>query len=147
MSSIIEKLISMCMCVYIGVSDSCSVMPLCNPMDCSLPASSVHGILQGRLLEWVAISFSRGSSRPRFPALQESLYHLSHQGCLLLRDITSIKTGQLKKYQQIYAWFYLIIYRQYIRIGNESIHLFQRNIQDRSSNKVINDSYQSEEII
>ena len=38
---------------------------LCNPMDCSPPGSSVHGILQARVLEWVAISFSRGSSRPR----------------------------------------------------------------------------------
>ena len=35
---------------------------LCNPVDCSLPGSSVHGILQARILEWVAISFSRGSS-------------------------------------------------------------------------------------
>ena len=35
---------------------------LCNPMDCSLPGSSVHGIFQARVLEWVAISFSRGSS-------------------------------------------------------------------------------------
>ena len=34
-------------------------------MDCSLPGSSVHGISQARILEWVAISFSRGSSRPR----------------------------------------------------------------------------------
>ena len=34
-------------------------------MDCSLPDSSVHGILQARILEWVAISFSRGSSQPR----------------------------------------------------------------------------------
>ena len=34
-------------------------------MDCSLPGSSVHGILQARVLEWVATSFSRGSSRPR----------------------------------------------------------------------------------
>ena len=32
----------------------------CNPMDCSLPGSSVHGILQARILEWIAISFSRG---------------------------------------------------------------------------------------
>ena len=38
---------------------------LCNPMDCSLPSSSVHGILQARILEWVAILFSRGSSWPR----------------------------------------------------------------------------------
>ena len=40
-----------------------SVLPtLCDPMDCSPPGSSVHGILQARILEWVAISFSRGSS-------------------------------------------------------------------------------------
>ena len=38
---------------------------LCNPVDCSLPGSSIHGILQARILEWVAISFSRGSSQPR----------------------------------------------------------------------------------
>ena len=37
----------------------------CNPMDCSLPGSSVHGISQARILEWVAISFSSGSSPPR----------------------------------------------------------------------------------
>ena len=38
---------------------------LCNPMDCNLPGSTLHGILQARVLEWVAISFSRGSSWPR----------------------------------------------------------------------------------
>ena len=38
---------------------------LCDPVDCSLSGSSVHGILQVRILEWVAISFSRGSSWPR----------------------------------------------------------------------------------
>ena len=40
---------------------------LCDPVDCSLPDSSVHGILQARTLEWVAIPFSRGSSRPMEP--------------------------------------------------------------------------------
>ena len=40
-------------------------LTLCNPMDCSPPDSSVHGILQARILEWVAIFFSRGSSWPR----------------------------------------------------------------------------------
>ena len=70
----------------IGVSGSASVLPvcvlvtqscppLCNPMDCSLPGSSVNGILQARILEWVAVPFSRGSSwprnqTPRSPALQ-----------------------------------------------------------------------------
>ena len=38
---------------------------LCDPMEYSLPGSSVHGILQARILEWVAISFSKGSSQPR----------------------------------------------------------------------------------
>ena len=37
---------------------------LCNPMDCSLPGCSVYGIFQARILEWVANSFSRGSSWP-----------------------------------------------------------------------------------
>ena len=38
---------------------------LCDPVDCSLSGFSVHGILQARILEWVTISFSRGSSLPR----------------------------------------------------------------------------------
>ena len=42
-----------------------SYLTLCNPMDCSPPGSSVHGILQTRMLEWVAIPFCRGSFRPR----------------------------------------------------------------------------------
>ena len=46
-----------------GVAQLCPT--LCDPMDCSLPGSSVHGIFQAIVLEWIAISFSRGSSRPR----------------------------------------------------------------------------------
>ena len=42
------------------VAQSC--LTLCDPMDCSLPGSSVHGIFQARILEWVAMSFSRQSS-------------------------------------------------------------------------------------
>ena len=49
------------LCVY--VSQSCPTP--CNPMDCSLQGSSVHGIPQARILEWVVIPFSRRSSRPR----------------------------------------------------------------------------------
>ena len=45
---------------YSVMSDS-----LCGLMECSLPGSSVHEILQARMLEWVAISFFKGSSRPR----------------------------------------------------------------------------------
>ena len=45
------------------VAQSC--LTLCDPVDCSPPGSFIHGILQARILEWVATSFSRGSSRPR----------------------------------------------------------------------------------
>ena len=45
------------------VTQSCPT--LCDPMDCSLSGSSVHGIFQARVLEWIAISFSRGTSWPR----------------------------------------------------------------------------------
>ena len=52
-----------CVCECVLVTQSC--LTLCNPMDCSPPGSSFHGILQAGILEWVAISFSRESSQPR----------------------------------------------------------------------------------
>ena len=51
-----------CCCCHL-VNKSC--LTLCDPTDCSLPGSSVHGISQTKLLEWVAISFSRTSSQSR----------------------------------------------------------------------------------
>ena len=45
------------------VAQSC--LTLCDPMDSSLSGSAVHGIFQARILEWAAISFSRGSSQPK----------------------------------------------------------------------------------
>ena len=69
------------------VAQSCPT--LCDPTYCSPPGSSVHGILQARILEWVAISFSRGSSQPRdqtqglLHLLADSL-PLSHQGSPLV---------------------------------------------------------------
>ena len=58
--------VCMCVCsqwVKVLVSQSC--LTLWDPMDCSLPGPSILGILQARLLEWVAIPFSRGSSLPQ----------------------------------------------------------------------------------
>ena len=50
--------------LYVKVKvKSCAT--LCDPMDCSLPGSSVHGIFQAIVLEWIAISFSKGYSQPR----------------------------------------------------------------------------------
>ena len=54
---------NVCVSVCVLVAQLCPT--LCNPMDCSLPDSSVHGILQAIIPEWVAISYSRGSSPPR----------------------------------------------------------------------------------
>ena len=50
----------MSVCVCVLVAQSC--LTLCDPVDCSPPGSSVHGILPARILEWVAIPFSRGFS-------------------------------------------------------------------------------------
>ena len=50
------------LCVHVVIK---SCLTLCDPVDCSPPGSSVHGILQARVLEWVAIPSPRGSSQPR----------------------------------------------------------------------------------
>ena len=52
-----------CACVCTKSFHSC--LTLCDPMDCSPPGSSVQGILQASILEWIAMPSSRGSSRPR----------------------------------------------------------------------------------
>ena len=57
---------NLCQCTLkMKVLVSWSCVTLCDPMDCSLLGSSVHGILQARILGWVAIPFTRGSSRHR----------------------------------------------------------------------------------
>ena len=58
------------------VAQSC--LTLCNPMDYSPPGSSVHSMLQTRVLEWVAMPSSRGSSH--LPHCRRILYHLTHKG-------------------------------------------------------------------
>ena len=56
------------------VAQSCPT--LCDPMDCSPPGSSVQGILQARILEWLAAPSSRGSSQPRYQT------HSSYVSCI-----------------------------------------------------------------
>ena len=68
------------------VAQSCPTP--CDPMEWSPPGSSVHGILQARILEWVAISFSRGSSPTQGLNLsllhcRQILYHVNHQASLV----------------------------------------------------------------
>ena len=53
---------------------------LCDPMDCSLPGSSVLEILQARILEWVAVAFPTQGLNPGLPHCRQILYHLSQEG-------------------------------------------------------------------
>jgi len=76
-----------CVCVRSGAQ---SGLTFCDPMDCSSPSSSVHRIFQARVVEWVAISYSRGSSWPK---------HWAHISCIsylskwILYHLRSLKVG------------------------------------------------------
>ena len=59
----IKMLLALIVIAAVLVAQSC--LTPCNPMDHSPPGSSVHGVLEARILEWVATLSSRGSSRPR----------------------------------------------------------------------------------
>ena len=82
--------VCVCVCVCTRAHElSCcaqSCPTLCYPLDCSPPGSSVHGIFQARILEWLVISSSRGSNpriktaSPSSPVLQADSLPLSHQG-------------------------------------------------------------------
>ena len=68
------KTIYLMLKVKVLIAQSCPT--LCDPIDCALPGSSVHGIPQARILEWVAVPFSRRFSQPRSPALQVGFFTL-----------------------------------------------------------------------
>ena len=92
------------------VTQSCPT--LCNPMDCSPPGFSIHGILQARILEWVAISFSRGTSWPRDwtcdfwgQVTKGNYYELK---CVLLSSLSNSCVGILT-HSTSEMWHYLEI--------------------------------------
>ena len=95
---------SLCPAAAAKLLQSCP--PLCNPIDGSPPGSSVHGILQARILEWVAIPFSRRFSQAR-DRTQVSctgrwiLYHLSHEGIQHYKVNTNRKVTQVKKWSVV----------------------------------------------
>ena len=76
-------------------SKSHSRVQLCDPMDYSLPGSSVHGILQARVLEWAAISFPRGSSRSR---------DRTQVSCIAGRFFTTWASREAWKWDQTLIW-------------------------------------------
>ena len=65
-----------------------SCLTLCYPIDCSPPDSYVHGLFQAKILEWVAISFSRGSSQPR------DWTHVSCVSCIGRKILSLVQTGK-----------------------------------------------------
>ena len=75
--------VCVCLCVYSCMCLVAQLCPtLCDPMDWNPPGSSVHGILQARILEWVAISSSKESSQPRDQT------HVSCVSCIAGRFFT-----------------------------------------------------------
>ena len=83
-----NRLVINSMCMRAQSLQSC--LTLCNPMDCSWPGSSVHGISQTRILEWVAISSSRGEpgiepASPATPALAGEFFTTEPSGKSLNR--------------------------------------------------------------
>ena len=89
------------------IAQSC--LTLWDPMDCSLPGSSVHGIFQAIVLEWIAISFSRGSSQPRdrtrvFCTVDRCLTIWATRGALNGLGFTSIS---LSLCTELWSLFYL----------------------------------------
>ena len=72
-------------CVCVLVTQSCPT--LCEPLDCIPPGFYVHGILQARILEWIGIPFSRGSSHPR---------HQTQISCIIARFFTIWATRKSK---------------------------------------------------
>ena len=73
---------------------------LCDPMDRSIPGSSIHGIFQARVLEWVAVSFSRGYSRPR---------NRMQVSCIVGRCFTVWATREVMKMNGIKNQLYNVI--------------------------------------
>ena len=84
-----------CVCSWVHMQ---SCLTLCNPMDCSLPGSPVHGIFQSRRLEWVSISFSRGSSRDQSRVScvgRQILYYCATWKALLDISVQTHRTSQV----------------------------------------------------
>ena len=89
-------------CLKVLVAQSC--LTLCNPIDCSPPGSFVCGILQARILEWVAFLFSKRiflaqGLNPGLLHCRQILYCLSHQGIVFIEESATPVSGLLENSQ------------------------------------------------
>ena len=108
---------------WVSESEAAQSCPtLFDPMDCSLPGSSVHGIFQAIVLEWIAISFSRGSSWPR---------DWTRGSCIVDRCFTVWATRELEgklacaclvlhRLQDIFSLFHLTLSQQRVHFNSVS---------------------------
>ena len=83
---------------------------LCDPMDCSLPGSSVHGIFQAIVLEWIAISFSRGSSQPRD---RTQVSHIVDRCFTVWATMAVTLKGKWKCKSLSHVWLFAILWTMY----------------------------------
>ena len=98
-STAIYVCVHVCVCLR---AQSCPTV--CNTMDCSPPGSSVHGIFQARILEWVAISYSRGSFWTRIWIHVSCVFYIG-------RDSLYYCTTLVR-----YIYIYIYIYKMYVCI-------------------------------
>ena len=128
------------LCMHMCVLDIQSCPTLCDPMDCGPPGFSVHGILQERILEWVLILFSRGSSRPR--SLNRVCYIAADS---LLFESLGKPREEMKRYQlNSKAWpvafavmLRMVIKDKWVTKGKWSIYLkSEYEVQEAARNQV-----------
>ena len=108
--------------VIVSVAQLC--LTLCDPVDCSPPGSSIHGISQAKILEWVAISFSRGSSRPRDQTQascigRQIVYHRATWEALKIRAAYYIHTFSQTANQKLIYVLMLKDFSDVIKVPNQ----------------------------
>ena len=100
----------------------------CDPMDCSPPGSTVHGFLQARILEWVGISSSRGSSRPR-DGTHFSCVSCTAGGFFTAEPLTKLSSVQLLSCVQLFATPWTAARQASLSITNSQILLKLMSIE------------------
>ena len=108
------------------VAESC--LTLCDPMDCSLPSSSVHGISQARVLKWVAISFSRDLPNPGIkpvsPALAGRFFTTEPPG----KPGDSIIVKNMRNQNKLYTYYFFSLEKHLISHINNTKNKNSTNI-------------------